>query len=244
MEVNNQIENSQENHELIDAYLLGNLDSDELAEFEKRIRISQDFRNAVEEQKAAMQAVEEINLKPTLDIFHEEVKDETVNIWMSRGRLALAASVLILIAVSSWAILKYGNSAERVYDANFRPDPGLPTTMGTSSNYNFYYGMVNYKRKEYAEAITRWELLYAADPENDTIVYFLGVANLANGNPRQAEKYLQIARNDSESVFYEEIKHYLALSLLRKNNISEAKTVLQKSENPANIALLKDLQGL
>src|SRR5690606_41157213 len=129
---------------------------------------------------------------------------------------ALAASFLILIGVSSWAILISRNSSNIVFAENFKPDPGLPTPMGTSSNYEFYYGMVSYKRKEYGDAILRWESLYAANPENDTVVYFLGVANLANSNPRQATKYLEIDRKSTESVFFEDIQYYLALSLLKE----------------------------
>ena len=244
MDPNNQIENNQENAELIDAYLLGKLDADELAELEERMNLFPDFRQMVKEQKALMQSVEESNLKNSLDDFHSEIKDEPEKKGMSRGWLALAASFLVLIGVSTWAILNNGNSPEKVFTANFKPDPGLPTTMGTSSDYDFYYGMVNYKRKEYDEAINRWEHLYAANPENDTIIYFLGVANLANGNPRQAEKYLQLAKNKTNSVFYEEIRHYLALSLLKGNKVEKAKTVLENSESSSNIVLLKEINDL
>lgn len=244
METNNKIENNQENVDLIDAYLLGTLDSDQLAEFNERMELYPDFRQMVKDQKALMQSVEEINLQDSLESFHAEIKEEPQKKWMSREWLALAASILVLISVSTWAIFNSGNSAEKVFAANFKPDPGLPTTMGTASDYEFYYGMVNYKRKEYSEAINRWEPLYAANPENDTVVYFLGVANLANGNARQAEKYLQMAKQKTESVFYEETKYYLALSLLKENKIDEAKAVLEQSESSANIVLLKELKGL
>ena len=116
--------------------------------------------------------------------------------------------------------------------------------MGTSSNYEFYYGMVNYKRKEYAEAILRWETLYAANPENDTLVYFLGVANLAKGNARQAEKYLQSAKEKTESTFYEDAQYYLALAFLRENKIKEAKEALAKSTSQASFELLKEIKAL
>ncbi|PHR13688.1 MAG: hypothetical protein COA40_03805 [Aequorivita sp.] len=244
MNPNNPIENNQENAELIDAYLLGSLDSDELAEFEERMNLFPDLRQMVKDQKTLMQSVEETNLKDSLDDFHSEIKEDPEKKGMSRGWLALAASFLILISVSIWAVLNSGNSPEKVFAANFKPDPGLPTTMGTASDYEFYYGMVNYKRKEYAEAINRWESLYAANPENDTVVYFLGVANLANGNPRQAEKYLQLAKKKTNSVFYEEVNYYLALSLLKENKIEEAKTVLEKSESSASKVLFKELNDL
>jgi len=244
MDPNNNIENTQENVDLIDAYLLGNLDSDQLFEFKQRMDLYPDFRLMVNEQKTLMQGIEEGNLRNSLNDFHTEIKDEPHKKWMSREWLALAASILVLISVSTWAFLNSGNSPEKVFTSNFKPDPGLPTTMGTASDYEFYYGMVNYKRKEYAEAINRWEPLYAANPENDTVVYFLGVANLAQGKARQAEKYLQMIREKTESVFYEEIRYYLALSLLKENKIEEAKNVLEQSESSANIVLLKELKTL
>ena len=244
MDSNNQIENTQANLELIDAYLLGKLDTDELAEFNSRMDSSAAFRLMVEEQRAVMQGIEEQNLQKTLDGYHAEIKEEPQKKWLSREWLALAASLVILIGVSTWAILNNSNSPEKVFSSNFKPDPGLPTTMGTSSDYDFYHGMVNYKRKEYAEAIHRWESLYAAHPDNDTVVYFLGVANLANGNARQAEKYLQLAKKESKSVFSEEIRFYLALALLKGNKIEEAKTVLENSETAANKLLLKEIEGL
>lgn len=244
MEPNNNILNNQATAELIDAYLMGTLHTEELAQFEVRMERDTEFRQLVTDQKAIMQSVEERNLKNTLDDYHAEIHEVPEKKGISRGRLALAASFLVLIGVSLWAVYTSGNSPDKVFASNFKPDPGLPTTMGTSSDYDFYYGMVNYKRKEYAEAIRRWESLYAANPENDTLVYFLGVANLANGNARQAEKYLQLANMKTNSVFYEDIKHYLALSLLKEHKIEEARSVLENSQSSSNLILLKEINGI
>ncbi|SRX52708.1 CDC27 family protein [Aequorivita sp. CIP111184] len=244
MDPNKKIENNQENQELIDAYLLGKLDTAELADFNERMKIYTDFKTLVEEQRLLFNSVEEYNLKNALDNFHEDIAEEPEKKWKNIGWLALAASFLILIGVTSWAIFTSGNSPEKVFAENFKPDPGLPTTMGTSSEYEFYYGMVNYKRKEYADAISRWEPIYGAHPENDTLVYFLGVANLANGNARQAEKYLQKANKKTKSVFYEDTKYYLALSLLKENKIQEAIETLTNSSSSANISLLQQIKDL
>ncbi|AFL80765.1 hypothetical protein Aeqsu_1272 [Aequorivita sublithincola DSM 14238] len=244
MDLNNNIENNQETQELIDAYLLGTLNTDALNDFKKRMEISPNFRNFVDDQKVLKSAIEENNLKNSLDGFHSEIIESPEKKWLSPSWLALAASFLILISVSTWAILGSGNSAEKIFASNFKPDPGLPTTMGTSSNYEFYYGMVNYKRKEYSEAISRWETLYATNPKNDTLNYFLGVANLANGNPRQAEKYLQTAKEKTESTFYEEAQYYLALTLLKENKIEEAKEALAKSTSASGTLLLNEINAL
>lgn len=244
MEPNKEIENNQENQELIDTYLLGELDAAALADFNYRMKIYPDFRLMVEEQRLLFKSVEEYNLKNSLDEYHADIVEEPEKKSLSPSWLAIAASIVVLIGVATWSIFNSGNSAEKVFAANFKPDPGLPTTMGTSSEYEFYYGMVNYKRKEYSEAISRWEPIYGANPENDTLVYFLGVANLANGNPRQAKKYLQKANEKKESAFYEDSKYYLALSLLKENKIEEAMETLQNSSSSANISLLQQIKGL
>lgn len=244
MEPNKKIEINQEAQEHIDAYLMGKLDDVALADFETQMRLFPDFRAKVDEQRLVFKSVEEYNLKSSLDEYHKEIKIVSKKKGINMGWIALAASFIILISVSIWAIMSSGNSSEKVFAANFKPDPGIPTTMGTSSEYDFYYGMVNYKRKEYAEAISRWEPIYGANPENDTVVYFLGVANLANGNGRQAKKYLQMAKKKTESTFYEDAKYYLALSLLKENKIDEAMETLENSSSSANISLLQQLNDL
>ena len=244
MEPNKEIEPNQETQEQIDAYLMGKLDEVALADFETQMRLFPDFRAKVDEQRLLFKSVEVYNLKNSLDEYHKEIEPVPEKKELNIGWFALAASFLVLISVSTWAILGSGNSPEKVFAENFKPDPGLPTTMGKSSEYNFYYGMVNYKRKEYAEAISRWEPIYGANPENDTLVYFLGVANLANGNARQAKKYLQMANKKTESTFYEDSKYYLALSLLKENKVDEAIETLENSRSSANISLLQQIKAL
>lgn len=244
MTPNNENTNTQSTQELIDSYLLGTLDVAALSAFKVRMANSPEFTAEVEKQKTLMRGVEKSALKNSLNQFHEEIEDLPEKSWLLRGWLALAASLLILLGVCTWAILNTENSAEKVFAATFKPDPGLPTTMGTSSDYEFYYGMVRYKRKEYKEAILRWEPIYAANPENDTVVYFLGVANLANGNPRSAKKYLQSIEKRTESAFYEDILYYLALTFLKENRIDEAIATLEKIDTEQSSKLLAKLNSL
>lgn len=241
---NKNFPDTQETQELIDAYLLETLPSAERAEVEERMRLFPDFRDQVHAQQAFIRSVEEFHLKKSMNEFHEELEIIPHRNWHSPGWWALAASILILLGVSTWAILGSGNSPQKVFASTFKPDPGLPTTMSTSSDYEFYFGMVNYKRQEYSDAIAKWEPLYAAEPKNDTVVYFLGVANLANGNARQASKYLKMAQSMDQSVFYEDACYYLALSLLKENKVVEAQQVLSKSTTPQSKMLLKKIEEL
>lgn len=239
-----QIPDSQDIQAQIDAYLMDALTPAAQRAFEEQIAQSAALRERVESQKTLLRAVEAHGLKATLDEYHKEMDEARPKKWMRPGWLAMAASFLILLGVCTWAIFGTLNSPDKIFKSHFKPDPGLPTIMGTTSEYEFYYGMVNYKRKEYKEAIQRWETLYAANPENDTLNYFLGVANLASGNARQAEKYLQRAKENRESAFLEEARYYLALALVKENKINQAKEVLSKSTSPTNKVLLDEIESL
>ncbi|WP_310991665.1 tetratricopeptide repeat protein [Aequorivita marina] len=244
MNSNKDSYNNQETHELIDKYLLDELDDTALENFNKRLTHDLDFQKAVKAQKTIFTAAEEHNLRKSLDDYHASIIEKPKRKWLTPGLLALAASILLLISVSLWAVFYTGSSTQQVFADNFRPDPGLPTKMGSASQYEFYYGMVSYKRKEYSEAIARWEPLYAANPTNDTLVYFLGVANLANDNARQAENYLKLAYKKTESAFFEDILYYLALTYIKEDKITEAKKVLSKGTTTSAATLQEQLKKL
>lgn len=234
----------QETMELIDRYLLDQLDQNELNQFYERMEQNSDFRKLVMEQKQEMLAVEEYSLKRSMDSFHEEVLHDKTSKRGNPKWWTIAASILILIGISLWTIFNSNTSAEKIFANNFRPDPGLPTTMGKTRDYEFYSGMVSYKQKKYTEAISLWKPLHIANPKNDTFTYFLGVAHLADGNTRQAAEYLQLSKDREESAFKEETSYYLALAYLKQNKVKEAKEVLKNSSNPANIKLLEDIESL
>lgn len=228
----------------IDRYLLGRLEGEELKNFELRLKNDGDLREMVAQQRLLLEGIEEFHLKNQLDHYHRQMEVENIDkkpltIW-----LAIAASIVILIGVSFWAITDTQSAAQKVFAKNFQPDPGLPTTMGTTSEYEFYSGMVSYKRKKYSEAIALWEPLYTENPTNDTLVYFLGVAHLAKGDNVAAEQYLKMAHSIETSIFVEEANYYLALTLLKENKVHEAKKILENSSFPASIGLMEQIKSL
>ncbi len=243
MDLNKEKYYSQETQQQIDGYLLGTLNADELAEFQKKMELDPMFKKAVQEQKLLLESVEEYNLRQSLNVLHSAIKQEnskkTQYSW-----IAVAAFLAIIIGLTSWALFFNTNSAEKVFAKNFEPDPGLPTTMGTSSNYDFYEGMVSYKRKKYQKALVLWQSLYSKNNESDTLNYFMGVAHLANGEALKAEKYLYKASEQPKSIFYEEAQYYLALSQIKEGKILEAKQTLANSTSPKNSELREQVEKL
>ncbi len=244
MKTNNTFSDDEALMELIDGYLMGKLSAKELDQFHKRMEKDSAFRKTVMEHKEQMEAVEICGLKDAMDTYHEEVMEERLAKRIYSNWMAIAASIVLILGVSLWFLLSTGNSAQKVFADNFSPDPGLPTTMGNSSKYEFYSGMVSYKQADYGEAILQWEPLYAANPQNDTVVYFLGVAHLANGNPKQAEKYLELSHSLVDKAFPEETNYYLALTYLKENKVRMAKNILKNSSYPSSVALLKQINSI
>lgn len=163
-------------------------------------------------------------------------KSNNKTLWFSM------AAILVVIFGLIW-MMDSKNSPEHLFAIHFKPDPGLRTVMGTKSDYNFYEGMVAYKRKEYAEAINTWQQLLAEKQDNDTLKYFLGVAFLAQGNADKSLEYLEPAKNFSQGVFKEDAAHYTALAKIKLGNIEEAKQLLKENPSERNNELLKAINN-
>jgi len=244
MITNSTFSNDQETMELIDRYLLEQLDEIELKQFQDRMEQDFNLRSLVLDQKQEMRAVEDYSLNQTMNSFHEEALREKITKKRNPKWWALAASVLILIGILIWTVFNTGPSAENIFANNFKPDPGLPTVMGKTTGYEFYSGMVSYKQKKYAEAISLWQPLHIANPKNDTFTYFIGVAHLAEGEIQQAKKLLHLSNDKKESAFKGETRYYLALAYLKENKVEDAKEILKNSTSPDNIKLLEEINTL
>lgn len=225
--------------------------NDEREVFEKELKTDAKFKLVFEDVKGMLLAIESASLKNKLDDYHSEmipVKDltgETSSKINKRSRsrffqLLIAAS--LALAFGLFYFLNQASPSEKLFAKHFKADPGLPTTMSTSTNYNFYDAMVNYKREEYSLAISKWEGLLAEKPQNDTLNYFLGVSYLANGNAEKASVFLLEATKNNTSIFTDDAYYYLALAEIKKDNTEAAIELLEKSKSQKGRLLLDELK--
>lgn len=226
MNTNDKI--SKELLETIERYLNGKLSSQELRDFERLLDLDEEFRVQVDDVRTMLLGVEAQSLKEQLDEFHQEIPISKKTITPQQKTRFLrysqfAAAAAILIAVGGFWFFSTSNN-ERLYSKYFEPDPGLPTTMSSTNNYDFYDGMVKYKYGNYDLAISKWKALIAQTPENDTLNYFLGVAKMVNKNTAEAIPFLEHAiEAPDDFVFLNEAYYYLGLAYLKEGNIELAK---------------------
>lgn len=237
---------TQEELEHIERYINKNMTFEELAAFDEKLKNNPDFKNQVEDIKTMLLGIETQALKEKLDKFHTELPETNISIdapskirHLNFRKLVAAAAIIIAVG-SIWYF--GGNSNTKLYSKYYSPDPGLPTTMSTTDNFTFYDAMVNYKRKDYSLAISKWEPLLKNKPENDTLNYFIGSAYLASGKENQAIPYLETVTHFEESIFKNEAFYYLGLAYLKAENVELAKKNLNFSTIDDSKDILSELE--
>jgi tetratricopeptide (TPR) repeat protein len=239
---------SQQEFEKIEGYILGLMTDAEKQSFESELEIDQNLKTRYEDIKVLLQEVELASLKDSMEVFHAELKSSTPVVPINSKKpftwkpLAVAASLLFLLAITLWVFLGNTTENEKLFTAYYQPDPGMVTAMGTNSNYEFDRGMVDYKTGAYQAAISRWEKLLAQKPDNDTLNYFLGSALLAIGDDELALSFLQKTLEMETGIFQKEASWYLGLSYLKSGNNAEAVKYLQNSGREEAAEIIEKLK--
>lgn len=222
----------------MEAYLAGTLEPNEHDAFAARMQ----NEPALQEARLLITGIMESSLTAKLESFHGSGTGKVRSIGPRRMRtwqMAAAASVIIIAAS---AIFLWKGNDDKLMADYFEPDPGLVTSMGSTDNYAFNRGMVDYKSGKYNEAIAAWRPLIAANPTNDTLHYFSGVSFLALHRSDSAQHHLLQVANNTGSSFHSDANWYLALALLDQDKKAEARSFLEKSNHPKKAALLSRIQ--
>lgn len=231
---------SQEQLENFERYFMQKMAASERDAFEHQLTKDSGLNEKFEDYKAMVFVVEESALKEKMDDFHSDLdlgKGQVVALNKSkRFNYLVAASVALLIGLGGLWFFNQQNQS--LFDEYFTADPGLPTVMSNSDDYEFYEAMVDYKRKDYNSAIEKWGKLLAQKPQNDTLNYFLGSAHLANAQEDSSIIFLKKVAGNENSVFYSEANLYLGLVYLKMGQEDKAIDYLRKSNSKTAIELI------
>lgn len=234
---------TQEEFEQIEAYLNHSLSDQDMVSIEERIKNDVVFKQKVEDIKIVIQGIEVQSMKEKLNEFHNKILLNSASnqktIHTNWKKIAIAA-VFVIAAGSIWWMSN--NSSSNLYDTYFSPDPGLPTTMSSNNNYEFYKAMVDYKQGNYNLALEQWQTQLKTKPENDTLNYFIGSALLANKQNTEAETYLNKVSKMPYNTFKNEALFYLGLIALKNNNTEKAIEYLENSNLPESKTLINELK--
>ena len=226
---------SQELFEKIESYLLNQMPEDERVAFEKDIDIDRNLKAEVSRQKDLMLAAEVQGMKSKLNRIHgKQTGRKSPTVWYS-----LAASIVLIIAVGSWWIVR-PTASERIFSDYASFDPGLPVPMSATDDYDFYDAMVDYKSGDYETAIEKWNALSARSEVNDTLTYYIASAYFNAEKYKEAiDRYQRVIALDSET-YAAKSEWFLGLSYLKLNEIDKLKQLAADS-HPENATRFNEI---
>jgi tetratricopeptide (TPR) repeat protein len=201
------------------------------------------WRFLADEYRMIFLGIEEQALEDQLDEFHQDLDqpDRVPSVALAHNKrwvaLLAAASVLLMLSWGSWLGWRIYQDKHAIAEL-YIPDPGLPSLMGVAGNYVFEKAMVDYKTKHYKEAIEAWETLKKMQPENDTILYFLGAAYLEDKQYDQASAAFSAVVKDSTSAFRNDALWYKGWALWKGGHKEDAIRIFEESEHSNKSILL------
>lgn len=210
----------QQLFEEIEAYLLNSMNPADKASFEERIASDPQLQNEIRLQQQLMALAQVASYQPQSKTHSAPAAPiRTISRWW------WAAAAFVLIASGIW-IFQSPTSPQRLANNFFQPDPGLPVTMSSSTQYQFYDGMVSYKEGDYKKAISTWQSLRQSNQNSDTLQYFLAMAELNQQQYNNAlNLLLPLAQSPGE--WKEKASWFLAITYLQLGQPQNAQPWLQ-----------------
>lgn len=239
------MEDNLKNIELIEAFYENRLSPEERHDFQVRLLVDKELEEEFEFYKKIVYGFDDIkadNIRRKLKQIDAEIdlKDKTRS-KQRKGHSFWVVSSLLVISVLI-IYLRYNSSTD--YSSDMLPyEPGLPVLMGTHSQVYFDNGMSSFKAGDYTTA-ERLFSKFAALHQSDTSLFYLGNAQLRNGQYALAIESFKKVKLFDNSHYREKADYYLALAFLANRNKKEAGEVLRLISLDTNHLFYKEASAL
>ncbi len=212
--------------EKIEDYLAGRIDRQALQDFAQGQGVT-DLEEEIQWVRDTQTAVAAAGLRDQLRAALAEASpkaERTARIRYLRPLLAAAATVAIVIAAFfGWR----STQPSGLYRQFEYVDPGLPSLMSASDDYQLYNALTYYSEGNYRQAAAELEGLQTTYPGNDTLAFYLGASRLYRGNGAAAVEALEPVADRPDSEFRERAEWLLVLAALREKDTAAGATRLE-----------------
>ncbi|MEO1514648.1 MAG: tetratricopeptide repeat protein [Bacteroidota bacterium] len=256
---------------LAEAYLNDALSEEEKRVVEKRRQDDPDFARLVDDMDVMMagskaafrQEVQEQlqELEKTLpripldeaalilndmDIPAAEEEDDTLqsseeDSSKNRRWLYLIALLLIILAVITWALWPQPKAHEQLFAKYFEAPPVERSNSRSPIAALQQKADAAYQTGQYAAAIPLYDQLYREYGDSLSL-YYLGMAQMANGNGEAAVESLNTVAELPEDIRYRQLQFYLALAHLQEGDRKAATDLLRNLDGEAAEALRQEME--
>jgi tetratricopeptide (TPR) repeat protein len=211
-------------NELIAQYLSKKLSLDAQKEFDQLMATDAEFAKDVtfqEHLKVVIEKEEQEAVKQQLQSFEAET-----NRSFNYRRWLIAASVLVLLGVSSFWYFNSSINTDKLYAEHFEPYRNVvqPIVRGDSKTDLKTKAFTAYEAKNYPEALQYLNEMLSENPD-ETIAFYKANVLLKLNKTEDAIAIFQTNLKTSDSLDAKN-NWYLALAHLRLNDIENAKRIL------------------
>ncbi len=219
---------------LIDKYITGRIEDNDLKEFKTRLETDANFAREVKLRKdiyntigndkkmALLKTLNNISLRKANSAFR-------INIY-SRQIQAFAASIVVLLIVGAGLLTNYiGNdqlSNIDIYNTHFIDEGSIISTRSEAKINNSLVetGIRLYSNEKYTEAVS----MFDSNPENIIARLYTGFSYMKLEQFDKAEKQFKYIINHSDNIFIDQAEWNLGLSYLANNKTNQASEVFAK----------------
>ncbi|WKV10897.1 tetratricopeptide repeat protein [Marivirga harenae] len=227
---------TEQDYQIFETYLTGDLTKDELARHQKRIENDDDYKENFElfqsinnhlEKGSATES--EINdFKGSVSRISKEYFDSRQKAKLPWLKMAIAASVIVAIGLYFYL----GNISKPQYD-EIAQIPNLHLTVRGNDNGIYTKAENAFNEKQYADAIEFFNQILEQNEEEQSIKLYRAIAYMELGAETKArdlfEEILQ-----TQSGYAEEALWYAALNELKVKRYSACKVYLSKIKPSAS----------
>ena len=242
-------------HELIDRYLKGELEGEELRAFEGRVGSDAAFAKQVEERKDALSVLAAAGreaLRERFRALHREMEDEQTNDHEDeeqtndqhttnnpgRGRIwwALAAVILLLIVPTLLYFSGSNPAPQELYASYFQPGKDRNFDVGRSvANAQYAQGIEAFNANDFTNALPNFQDLSNQYPDSLIFQLFSGACHLGLTQPTQARQALTPIAEQPGNNYHPAANWYIGLSHLQEDEPEKARPYFEKLENKESI---------
>ncbi len=218
----------EDQYALIDAYLLGQLDDVQKAEFETALK-DQHFSEEFAFRKEVLEASKLQGRKDLKSRLKKLDQPESTNLMKRYPQWVSIAATLLLLIAAFFVVRVNLNTLDKVYVSHYEKLPNKVAVIvrGEEDMDELKQSMVVYNMGNYDQALEQFEKL---DEEHPELNMYKGVIALEREQVEEAMGYFKPFAEDTDSEYYEEGKWYLALCYLKNGNLDKVKSTLAPLE--------------
>lgn len=241
---------TEEQYELIEAYLKNELSVSDRAVFETDLRADADLRAEIDRQRDLRLGLRAIGIERTLERARTQYRatlttpaptpkpvqtawQPTVVRSLSAWHYwVMAASVVLILGVGLYTYQQTAGSRSDIAYADTLPDEltkGFPSdNISSDVRAQFMDALANYKAGKYDRVIKRLKTLPA---DRQTVYYkeyFLGLSYLANKQPADAIPILNRALATPSAPLRQKVEWCLALAYVKNDQNEKASPILTR----------------